>query len=213
MRNCNMCNYQYHSKCCSNRPNHYCRPVYIKGEPGPRGPVGRTGPQGPLAPQSFVQLFDRNYTNELTANGNLNLSNEGINPIYSTGEYTLSTTTVTNDTLNLPEPGLYHISISLRASFFQPVDPGDTFGTPFQILFNILNESNANVSDLSYNGIISKDPDAVIEVQLSTEFLYNATGPTPSLKIALSNFNFPLAFEGKLSVFDIIFIVQKWEKP
>lgn len=205
--------------CCDNHTNCYCCPVWIKGETGPRGPIGATGatgpqgPQGPLAPQSFVQLFDRNYTNELTENGNLNLSNEGINPVYSTGEYTLSTTTVTNDTLNLPEPGLYHISISLRASFLQPVDPGDTFGTPFQILFSILNEDNANVSNLNYMGIISKDEDATIEAQLSTEFLYNATGASPSLKIALSNFNFALAFEGKLSVFDIIFIVQKWEKP
>lgn len=204
------CNHYYNNCCCHTPPNYYCCPVWIKGEPGSIGP---TGPQGPLAPESFVQLFDRNYTNELTSNINLNLSNEGINPIYSTGEYTLTTTAITNDTLNLPEPGLYLISISLHASFLQPVNPGDTFGVGYQILFNILNENNSSIGNLSYMGIIPKDPNAVIETQLSTQFLYNVIGATPSLKILLSNFNFALAFENKLSVYDIIFIVQKWEKP
>lgn len=162
--------------------------------------------------QNFVQLFDRNYTNELTANGDLNLSNEGINPLYTNGGYTLTTDTVTNDTLNLPGPGLYHIEISMRASFLLPVSP-PPFGSTYQILFNILNESDSSINNLVYNGIIPNDPNAVLDTQLSIQFLYNTTNLAPSLRILLSNFDFNLAFENKLSVFDIIVIVQKWESP
>lgn len=157
---------------------------------------------------SYVQLFDRNYTNELTSLGALNLSNDGINPVYSTAGYSLTTTTVKNDTLNLPGPGLYHIELSLRASFFLPVSP-PPFGSTYQILFNLLNEANSNVVDLVYNGIIPNDPNAILENQLSIQLLYNTAALSPSLRVILSNFNFSLAFENKLSVFDIIFIVQK----
>lgn len=157
---------------------------------------------------SYVQLFDRNFTNELTSNGALNLSNDGINPVYSTAGYSLTTTTVTNDTLNLPGPGLYHIELSLRASFFLPLSP-PPFGSTYQILFNLLNESNANVVDLVYNGIIPNDPNAILENQLSIQLLYNTAALSPSLRVLLSNFNFSLAFQNQLSVFDIIFIVQK----
>ena len=157
---------------------------------------------------SYVQLFDRNFTNELTSNGALNLSNDGINPVYSTAGYSLTTTTVTNDTLNLPGPGLYHIELSLRASFFLPLSP-PPFGSTYQILFNLLNESNANVVDLVYNGIIPNDPNAILENQLSIQLLYNTAALSPSLRVLLSNFNFSLAFQNQLSVFDIIFIVEK----
>ncbi|WP_312048037.1 hypothetical protein [Anaerotignum sp.] len=157
---------------------------------------------------SYVQLFDRNYTNELPSLGALNLSNDGINPVYSTAGYSLTTTTVKNDTLNLPGPGLYHIELSLRASFFLPVSP-PPFGSTYQILFNLLNETNSNIVDLVYNGIIPNDPNAILENQLSIQLLYNTAALSPSLRVLLSNFNFNLAFENKLSVFDIILIVQK----
>ncbi len=159
-------------------------------------------------PQSYVQLFDRNYTNELTSPGALNLSNEGINPVYSTAGYSLTTTTVMNDTLNLPGPGLYQIELSLRASFLLPLTP-PLFGSTYQVLFNLLNEVNSNAVDLIYNGIIPNDPNAILDNQLSIQLLYNTVSISPSLRVILSNFDFNLAFENKLSVFDIIFIVQK----
>lgn len=161
-----------------------------------------------VVPPSYVQLFDRNYSNELTANGALNLSNEGINPLYSTMGYSLSTTTVTNDTLNLPGPGLYHIELSLRASFLLPQIP-PAFGSTYQILFNILNETSSNVISLNYNGIIPNNPDATLETQLSIQLLYRTNAISPGLRVFLSNFDFNLAFENTLNVFDIIFIVQK----
>jgi hypothetical protein len=185
-----------------------------QGIQGPAGPQGSTGPTGPLAPQSFVQLFDRNFTNEITSDNTfLNLSNSGINPLYTTGGYSLSTTTVTNDTLNLPGPGIYHIDVSLKASFFFTAPP-PTFGSSYQILFNIANESNFVLNSLVYEGIVPSDADtAIAETLLSLSFLNNTAAPNPALKILLSNFNFNFAFEGTLSAYDIILVVQKWEIP
>lgn len=190
-------------------PTGYTGPMGDTGPTGYTGPTGDTGPTGAGAPQNFVQLFDRNFTNELTANGPLNLSNAGINPLYTTGEYSLSTTTVTNDTLNLDGPGTYHIEISLRASFLLPLTP-PAFGSTYQILFNILDESSSSINSLVYNGIIPNDPNAVLDNALTIQFLWNTSAVSPSLRIVLSNFDFNLAFQNTLSVFDIIFIVQKW---
>lgn len=182
------------------------------GSAGATGATGPTGSTGPAFPQSFVQLFDRNYTNELTAlNSPLNLSNVGINPLYTTGGYSLSTTTVTNDTLNLPGPGLYHIDMALNASFLYAA-PAPEFGLSYQILFNMLNEQDTAINSLVYEGIVSKDADtSIAEVLLSKAFLYYTAEASPSLRILLSNFNFAFAFENSLSVFDIILVVQKWQ--
>jgi hypothetical protein len=186
----------------------------VTGATGPTGSQGATGPTGPLAPQSFVQLFERNFTNEITANNTpLNLSNSGINPLYTTGGYSLSTTNVTNDTLNLPGPGIYHIDVSLKASFLYAAPP-PTFGSSYQLLFNIADETNFVLNSLVYEGIVPNDADtAIAEVLLSLSFLNNTNAPNPALKIILSNFNFGFAFESTLSVFDIILVVQKWETP
>lgn len=191
-------------------------PTGDTGPTGPTGPIGSTGATGPTGDTgpgmqtSFVQLYDRNFTNELTASGPLNLSNEGINPLYTTGGYTLATGTVTNDTLNLPGAGLYHLEISLRASFLLPLNP-PAFGSTYQILFNILNENSTSISNLVFNGIIPSDPNAVLDNQLGLQFLYYSASPSPSLRVVLSNFDFSLAFDNQLSVFDIIMIVEKWE--
>lgn len=181
----------------------------ITGPTGNTGPTGDTGPTGAGAPQNFVQLFDRNFTNDLTADGPLNLSNEGINPLYTTGGYSLSTTTVTNDTLNLNGPGTYHIELSLRASFLLPLTP-PAFGSTYQILFNVLDESSSAINSLVYNGIIPNDSNAILDNALTIQFLWNTASLSPSLRVILSNFDFSLAFENSLGVFDIILIAQKW---
>lgn len=196
-------------------------PQGIQGPMGPKGDTGDTGPEGPqgipgpLAPQSFVQLYDRNYTNEISTNGTaLNLSDSGINSVYSTGEYTLSTTTVKNDTLNLPESGLYHIDVSLDTSFLYAL-PAPEFGLSYQIIFTILDDSNFEITSLLYEGIVPKDADtAIAEVLLSRSVLFYTGSANPALRIVLSNFSkFNYAYENKLSVQNLILTVQKWEKP
>lgn len=190
-------------------------PIGPKGDTGSKGNIGPRGPQGiqgPLAPQSFVQLYDRNYTNEITANSTpLNLSNEGINPLYTTGEYSLSTATVKNDTLNLPEPGIYHIDVSLNASFLYTT-PVPEFGSSYQIIFIVTNETDYTITSMIYEGIVPKDADTSIsEVLLSRSFLYNTQSNKPTLKIFLSNFNFNIAYENKLSTESVNLTIQKWK--
>ncbi len=193
-------------------------PQGIQGSTGPTGPTGDTGPQGvtgPLAPQSFVQLYDRNFTNELLANSTpLNLSDSGINPIFTTGDYSLSTVTVKNDTLNLPEPGIYHIDISLIASFLY-ASPAPTFGSSYQIIFNVLDDTNFVVTSLVYEGIVPNDADeALAEVLLSRSVLMYAPSANPTLRVVLSNFSkFSYAFENTLNVASLNLTVQKWQRP
>lgn len=189
-------------------------PQGIQGQIGPKGDTGAQGPPGPLAPQSFLQLYDRNYTNEVTAlNTPLNLSNEGINPRYTTGGYSLTATTVKNDTLHLPEPGLYQISVSLTASFLY-ANPAPAFGQSYQILFGLFNEADVQLVSLVYEGMVPQDADkAIAETMLSKSFLYGTDAAAAAFKMRLLNFDFDLAFEKQLGVFDLILVVQKWEKP
>lgn len=196
-------------------------PQGIQGPMGPKGDTGDTGPEGPqgvpgpLAPQSFVQLYDRNYANEISANDTaLNLSNSGINSVYSTGDYTLLTGTVKNDTLKLPESGLYHIDVSLVASFLY-ASPAPEFGLSYQIIFTVLDDSDSTITSLVYEGIVPKDAETTIaEVLLSRSFLFYSGSANPSLRIVLSNFSkYDYAYENKLTVQSLILTVQKWEKP
>lgn len=175
----------------------------------PRGPRGPRGPQGPAGVQSWVQLYDRNFTNELLSNSYLNLSNVGISDNFTTGGYTLSSTQgVTNDTLTFNGPGHYLVQVNLKTSFLYPkasLPVGDTY----QILFEIVDENNAIYSSVVYYGIIPANQEGVVQVDLSNSFIaYNGT-TTPQLKVRLSNFNFDLAFEKKLSAYDIAIQVLK----
>lgn len=175
-----------------------------------RGATGPTGPTGPLAPQSWVQLYDRNYTNELTANGQfLNLSNEGINSNFTTGGYTLFSTTTTNSIMEFPSPGHYLVQINMKTSFLNSeVAP---YGTPYQIIFNIFDYAS-NVGSMALSGVIASDPNAIMQDTFTSSLIvYNPTD-APRLRINLSNFNsFSYAYEGILSVYDIAIQVQKLE--
>lgn len=166
----------------------------------------------PAGPAEWVQLYDRNYTNKLTATGNLNLSNAGINPDFTTGGFSLTTTTVTNDTLNFPAPGHYLITVQLHASFPFPLTP-PAFGSTYQILFNIMDANNQTLGDMVFDGMIPNDPGAILDNTLSTSFVVYNGAAAPKLHIALANFNFNDAFQSSLSVYDIIIVVQKWETP
>lgn len=187
-----------------------------KGETGAQGETGPEGPQGvpgPLAPQSFVQLYDRNYANEITENGvPLNLSDSGINPLYTTGDYTLSTNKIKNDTLNLPGPGIYHIDVSLDVSFLYDTSAPRLIS--YQLLFGVYDERDSNLTELVYEGIIPENnKEAIAEALLSRSFLYNTDSTSPGLRIRLDNFNFGYAFEKQLGVERLILVVQKWQIP
>lgn len=167
-------------------------------------------PHLPICP-SFIQLWDRSYMNELKVNSPLNLSNEGINPLFTTGGYKLETTSITNDTLKFPKPGIYHIEISLRTSFSFNLDPPPMFGLVYPISFDIVQTDNKNLGSMVFTGIIPNDINVVLDTTLTTQFLLSVTDINVGVRILLSNFNFNLASEGKLDVFDIIIIAKRWE--
>lgn len=166
----------------------------------------------PSGPAQWLQLFDRNFTNELSTTGPLNLSNAGIDANFTTGGFSLGTNTVTNDTLTFPEAGHYLVTLQLKTSFLLPLSP-PTFGSTYQILFNIVDGSNTTLNSLVVHGMIPNDPNAILQHTLSTSFIVRDPSNPPVLRVLLSNFNFSLAFENKLGVYDIILVAQKWEKP
>ncbi|MPN24322.1 hypothetical protein SDC9_171719 [bioreactor metagenome] len=141
------------------------------------------------------------------------MSNIGINPLYTTGDYSLSTSNVKNDTLNLPGSGIYHIDISLIPSFVY-ASPPPSFGSSYQILLNVVDEANSIITSLVYEGIIPNDADtSAAEVLLSKAFIYNTKSTNPGVKIILSQFNYAYAFENQLAIESLILVVQKWQKP
>lgn len=189
-------------------------PTGPQGETGPTGPIGpqgETGPTGPVPEATFVQLYDRNFTNELTElEQPLNLSNEGILPEYTTGGFTLTTDEVTNDTLNILEEGLYKFHIMLNASFLTPVTGAPPFGTPFSILISLVNQDDEIVKDIIFRGMIPNDPTALLETTMMSAFMENMEVPS-SFKLVLREFNFAYAFQGTLSIESLVMMVEKME--
>lgn len=177
------------------------------GKQGPSGSPGSEGPPGDCCPPPFVQLFDSSYTNILSSHANLNLANGEIDPSYINGGFTLTTSTVTNDTLNLPGLGLYKIYVSLRTNFSLPSIPPPILGTDYQITFNLINRSNQILLPLTvFDAFYSK---TTLNNHIVNQILYNATEANPQLKITLNNFNFLQTSDGLLRVYEIILIVQK----
>lgn len=184
------------------------------GSQGPKGDTGATGPTGPLAPQSWVQLLDRNFTNELTANGYLNLCNVGIDSDYTTGGYSLTSTQgVTNDTLVLPESGVYKIDLTFSYSFIYNNSPVPTFGDEYQVLFNVMDDTNTTIFPMSYYGIVANTASQFATGNIACiSFLHNFTSATPAVKLRLDNFNYTLAFENKFNINSIYLTLQKFEQ-
>ena len=90
-----------------------------------------------------------------------------------------------------------------------------TFGNQYQILFNVLDETNNNIGSLVYYGMIPNNTTqqtGISDTKLSTVLLHYSTSATPQLKIQLGNFNFNLSFFNKLSVASIKVIAHQWTK-
>lgn len=172
--------------------------------------------------QSFIQLYDRTLVNELTESVRfLSLSNDKMNgqlskrgllaspndQSFSTGGYTISTTTIKNDTLNLPGPGIYQISLRLVN----------------HALSNGYISFNGKCVPLTYSVIaggndyftipscmvktVDIGSDLMNDVLLYT--LYRSYGDTPNLRIYLKEFPFEEVLNNKLIVDNMILVVQK----
>ena len=232
----NCCIYPKGNPCYIKPKHHPCPPSYCptgptgphgetgpQGDTGPRGPRGKDGcygprgppglegqegPQGPLAPQVWIQLYDRNYINEISSDMSfLNLSNDGINPIYTTGGFELTTTTTTNDTLILKNNGYWDINISFKYGFDYATP---TFGDSFTPVFEVLLDNNVfytfSNTDSIHNG-------NTFLKTISSNFLLFSNNKKPKLKIRfVDGFNFSYSEDNTLKVFDIIINIQKFKK-
>ena len=192
-------------------------PQGIQGVIGPTGAIGPQGIQGVIGPTgpngfigSYIQLNDQDYTNNITEEGtNLTLSDTGINPNYTNGGYSLTTTSVTNDTLVFEQPGMYNIYVNLITSF--TISSTITTSQEYTTLFQVQNISGTYNQYLLYEGIIPSDGGgSSISNQLSVNFLYNATTPNDGIIISLFGFDFETADSETLQVGQIIVIASRW---
>lgn len=175
--------------------------------------------------QSLIQLYDSSLINELTkakrfltlANSDPNASTltngDEFNNSFSTGDYTISTTTIKNDTLNLPGPGIYHISsyFETRANrgLIQQV-PGDSTNLVYTVQTP---EGGGNVhytaytATLAYVGYAEDGIDNAIISNIN--FLYEAQELKPKISIYLRDFDFNRTIDHKVTVSNLNLIVQK----
>ncbi|WP_122639901.1 DNRLRE domain-containing protein [Romboutsia sp. Marseille-P6047] len=183
-------------------------PTGIQGEIGPIGPIGPTGPTGFIG--SYIQLNDEDYTNNITSEGtNLTLSDTGIDPSYTNGGYSLTTTSTTNDTLIFEQPGMYNIYVNLVTSF--ATSSTVTTGEEYTMLFQVQNISGTYNQYLLHEGVIpSGGASTSVSNQLSVNFLYNATTANDGIIISLFGFDFELANPEILQVGQIIVIASRW---
>ena len=184
-------------------------PQGAQGVQGPQGPQGPQGAQGARYPSSWIQLYDKTFTNECTENGYLNLSNEGIDPNYTTGGYRLETKTVTNDTLVFPEPGHYLVLIHFDASFFQTTT-NPSPGASYQIFFSVLDQrTNQPLTDINYVGLLPLDTVSLCSATLTSNLMVYNPNEAPKIGIFLHHFPFNYASENRLNIENLKIHVQK----
>lgn len=157
---------------------------------------------------SFIQLYDRVYTNHLIKRGQyLNLSNQGIDPAYKNGLFTLTKTSVKNDTLNIFEPGIYRISVELDTSF-DFADPPPRFGSVYTINYSLINDQGEYLTQMFFRGIVPRDATSTMPTTLNRNFLWEVKEPT-YLRIRLCEFDFDLSLVRELYAYNIILYVEK----
>lgn len=185
------------------------------------------------SPQSFIQLYDKTLVNELTESQRfLSLANDKTkrdlyrnnvlsspdNQSFSTGGYTLSTTTIKNDTLNLPGPGVYQISLSFQnTALANELEYG--IGTSIPFTYSVIyNGGSASVTVPSYMVPTATIPSDMVQTAtipsslLNSLIVYNlnkSNEKNPSLRIYLEDFDFSKVLNNKLIVDNMILVVQK----
>lgn len=158
---------------------------------------------------NYVQLFDRTYSNILTRSGEyLNLSNEGIQPNYMNGNYTLTTTTTKNDTLNIAQPGLYKITLFMDTGFELSPSASSKNGTMFTLQYSLIDSKGQVLMKLMHKGIMPDDPKQTLPIQLSTNFMWH-TDESTHLRLKLCYFNFENSLVNELNAYNIILMVER----
>lgn len=176
---------------------------------GPPGPVGPQGDTGPLAPEVWIQLYDKNFVNDIENDMRyLTLSSVSIDPTFSTGGFQLKSTNQTNDTLILKNKGYWNISISFTYgfNFSDSVVFGSSFSPTFEILVDNISTYNFSNTDMISTG-------SAFTKTVSVNFLIFSNKKRPTLQINfIDGFPFDFSDEKILKVYDIIINIQKFKK-
>ncbi|EQK41296.1 hypothetical protein C672_3037 [[Clostridium] bifermentans ATCC 638] len=127
--------------------------------------------------------------------------------IFSTGGYTISTTTIKNDTLNLPGPGIYQISLRL-VSHALPDGNTNYAGECIPLKYTVVH-GGMNSTDIPSCMVNSAYIDAELINDVLLYFLYPSNEIKPSIRIYLQEFDFDKVLNNKLIVDNMILVVQK----
>jgi hypothetical protein len=157
----------------------------------------------------FAQVVDPNLSYDMTANGPIQIAS---NPdlLLQQGGFTLSTTTVPYDTLNLPGKGIYSVNVNLQYSFLPPNNI--LIGTPYQVVVGITTNNPSYIPAMANDTGIAT-PDTISNIMPSSMIL-NITNDNPTLGLELINFNFNVAFQNKISIYNhVINVVKLSDNP
>lgn len=186
-------------------------PIGPSGHTGPTGETGITGPAGPAGDAgNFIQLYDFSYQNILTPDNDFaNLSNEGINPTFTSGGFSLSTRNAENDTLHFDHAGLYQLSLCFNIHFESP--PPFDEAVPYRISFKIVDNNSSDLLRLVYCGANPSQPHYLNtqEMTLSANLTIYVPDPDYGISLQLDSFNFTHTKDDKLIIDKLILVAKE----
>lgn len=189
-------NYTTNNNNKSNQRQSYCSAYKNKCTP-PKPPK-------PIE-DAFAQIYDPNLDVEFKEHGYIQLLGNA-DTLMERGGFSVTTTTVENDTLNFAEIGVYLVNINLEYSFLPPNE--GVIGTPYQVVIasKPINIPMATPSLVVNTGLSTLDTVSGI---LSRSFLVNVPTLPAALRLYLSNFNFDVAFDKSINISSNIINVTK----
>ena len=87
---------------------------------------------------------------------------------------------------------------------------GPVAGNTYQVLLELVDNSNNILTSINQQQNIPSDLNAIQSNMQNLSYLYYSEDANPELKLRLSNFNFGLSFDSKLSVYSIILNAVKY---
>lgn len=180
------CKSEYDS-CCKKKHHHKhhckcCCCVGPRGETGPRGFPGPQGPPGELV-TTFMQVFDEALTSSIAADDtNIQLTTLATN-IFQLGGFSISTSTIANDTINFPDDdtGVYKVDAVIDFNFIANTA---TSGTTYDVTIGAT--SDPAILDI---------PDVTVSNAIGTEGVANGSSVAMSFLLEVPSTPFTLTFQ------------------
>ncbi|WDV44346.1 hypothetical protein PV797_12500 [Clostridiaceae bacterium M8S5] len=160
----------------------------------------------------FAQIDDGNLSFELTKPGPIQLQSDS--DIFEHGGFTLTSTQITNDTLNFPDVGVYKMDINLKY-YFIPHKEFGTLGNFYQVVIGIVGVNIGQfIPELVINTGIPTIASDVVGQTLSNTIILNITETNAAIWLNLKSFNFKLSFKNKINIYSTtINVVKLLDRP